>query len=282
VTRDSIARHIYNFYVGYRVLGDKRMLTHADRCVDGVIERLKREPLTFRGGTFTLFDVAFEPKRPYKSPSGTSIDANQNAELGLAFTLLYHEKASKWYQDDTVKDIALNELRASMAVQKMQTGAIPIGNAPEWLDKYDTTYGGYTLFSWAWANRLWQDPEVTIRIRRACDWLDPHFDDATKAEHFYPQPAEGKMNASDVWHVFAAFADQGRDLKRLLRLYESDIATRNSDWPSWLCCQAYLYAMDAPVALLKQVGLPEKWWSAPPATPVPAREPRPKPPARAE
>jgi hypothetical protein len=275
VSRDASARHIYNYYVAYRVLGDPKMLVHVDRCADAMMQYLKREPFVYKGQTFTLFDVVYEPRKPYKPASGTTIDANQNAELGLTFTLLYHEPASKWFHNETVRDIALSELRASMAVQNMQTGAIAIGSSPEWRDKYDTTYGCYTLFSWVWANRLWQDDPLMvgsdfgIHIRRACDWLDPAFDGDTRSVHWYPAHSVGQLDTEQVWHALPGFYDQGRDLRRLWGLYEASVAKADgSGLPSWLCGQAYLYVMGMPAEVLKASGLPAKWLPVEPVVKV--------------
>lgn len=260
ITRDSFARHVHNCYTAYRVLGDKELLAHVDHCADGWMKHLRREPLAWQGRQFLLFDVVFDPKPPYSPVSGTGIDVNQNAEIGLVFTLLYHDPASRWHRNATVRDIALDELRAGMAVQDMATGAIPIAGSPAWGDKYDTDYGAYALFSWTWANRYWRDAAMAEHIRRAVDWLDPTFDGETRAIHWYPRHYEAPQSVAACGWVFAAFATENRDRRRLLRVYEAHLAKATGrDWPSWLACHPYLWAMGLPADQLRLFGVPEKW-----------------------
>src|SRR5690242_19484137 len=156
VSRDATARQIYNLYTGYRVLGDLDLLDLADRYAAGMARHMARQPVEFGGREFLLIPVTTAATPPYQ-PSGSSIDVNQNAEIGLAFTLLYHDPRSKWHRDPLAREIALTELQAGMAVQNLETGEIPIGNARGWLDRYDTNYGAYALSSWDWANRYWKD-----------------------------------------------------------------------------------------------------------------------------
>jgi hypothetical protein len=265
ITRDSFARHVYNCYTAYRVLGEAELLAHVDHCAEGWMKYLRREPLEWQGRHFRLFDVVFGTKPPHVPASGTGIDVNQNAEIGLVFTLLYHDPASRWHHNARVRDIAFEELRAGMAAQNMDTGAIPIGGSPEWIDKYDTNYGAYALFSWTWANRLWQDAEMARHIRKAVDWLDPTFDGETRAVHWYPRHFEEPQYAAACGWTFAAFAAENRDLSRLLRIYEADLTKATGQgWPSWLACQPYLWAMGLPADQLRLVGLPDKWATSAP------------------
>ena len=256
VSRDATARQIYNCYTGYRVSGDRDLLELADRCAAGMARHMRRQPVAFGGRQFLLIPTTCAATPPYK-PSGSWIDVNQNAEIGLAFTLLYHDPQSKWHHDPLAREIALTELRASMAVQKMETGEIPIGGAAQWIDKYDTNYGAYALSSWDWANRYWKDPEMARHISRAVDWLDPFFDGETRAVHYWPRHREGRMYPEAAWHCLPPFLAHGKDITRLLRIYEDAIAVADgAGWPRWLAAQPYLKVMGLPPAVLRQCGLP--------------------------
>ena len=259
-TRDATARQIYNAYTGWRVLGDPALLELADRCAEGMLRHIARQPHEYRGGKFTLFATTTEARPPYRVNGNTWIDVNQNAELGLAFTLLYHEPRSRLYRNEQAREVAFQELRAGMSVQNMETGAIPIGGSREWIDKYDTMYGAYALFSWAWANRYWKDPEMARHIARAADWQSPLYDGATRGERWYPSHTVGVASAGAEWWVIEAFRESGKDTARLFRRHAALLDDPEvSSHPSWICSEAYLYAMGLPPAVLRQAGMPERW-----------------------
>src|SRR5688572_6025548 len=58
-TRDYQARHIYNFYLAYRVLGDGRYLRWADDCAAAMIRVIPRAAHTAAGETHTTFEAGF-------------------------------------------------------------------------------------------------------------------------------------------------------------------------------------------------------------------------------
>jgi hypothetical protein len=264
ITRDTTARHLISYYVFYRATGDRHLLIHADRCLDAMMEHLQRVPVEYKGRQYTVFAPVYEARKPYKPMPGAWIDAADDAALGLAFTVLCNDEHSKWYHKPAARDIALAEIEASAALQDMQTGAIAVGSSREWRDKPDTARGSFTLLAWQWANSIWADPLMAVHIRRACDWLDPYFDAGAQAPLWYPERSTGRMTATSAWQVFAAFAANGRDLRRLNNLCASDLAAVTSDTPlSGLAGQAYLHAMDAPLETVKAAGLSAKWWPAP-------------------
>src|SRR5437764_10590429 len=100
-TRDYQARQIYNFYLAYRILGDGRYLRWADDCAAAMVRLIPRGPREDPAGrTCTLFLAGyFTPDGKPHHETGNSIDPNQNAEVALAYTLLYHDPASKFFRD---------------------------------------------------------------------------------------------------------------------------------------------------------------------------------------
>ena len=245
----ATADHLLAYWIACQLLEDRKMRVHLDRCVEGMVQSLARQPVRATNGqVYTLFAPMYDAPKPYEVAVAADIAPQCSAALGLVFTLLYHDEKSKWFHDETIKDIALNELHASMATQRLQSGAIlPDGSATE--AQADPAVGAAVLFAWSWANRFWQEPDTEIRIRRAVDWLDPYFDGRA-------------MTPQAMWQVFAAFADHGRDLHRLMGLYEVSLADVRST-PA--CGQAYLYLMGLPADLLRLTGLSGKWLPVPPA-----------------
>ena len=126
-TRDYQARQIYNFYVAYRTLADGRYLKWADACAEAMVRVIPRRPHEHAGQTHTIFIGSFvRPDGTVAVENGETIDANQNSEIALAFTLLYHDPASKWFLSPVAKDIAYEELLAAMSIQNMDTGMLAL------------------------------------------------------------------------------------------------------------------------------------------------------------
>ena len=190
-TRDYQARQIYNFYLAYRLLGDGRYLRWADDCARAMIRVIPRAPHTAARETHTLFFAGYytadgTPARE----NGQVIDVNQNAEIALAYSLLYHDPASAFFLDPLAKAIAYDELLASMSVQDMTSGAIPL---TENIPGPDTAYGSYAAFSWVWCALLWNDARFEPHLRAAGRWLAPRMNLATDSERYYPREGRGPI-----------------------------------------------------------------------------------------
>lgn len=169
ICREHLSRHIYSLYAGYKILGDKKYLEWADNNAAAMLNFLKRDKTFFKQKTYNLFYTCYHAEPPYNPyiGQGVFIVPNQNASLGMAFTLLYHDPNSKFYKSKILKDFAYTELRASMALQEDDgTILLPIG-----IGGHDTLYGTYTSFSWAVANHFWQNLEFEKHIKKAGKWL---------------------------------------------------------------------------------------------------------------
>jgi hypothetical protein len=195
-TRDYQARQIYNFYLAYRILADGKYIRWADECAQAMLAIVPRQAHEIAGPaglreTHTVFSAGFiDPEKPGAGTLGYFIDVNQNAETGLAYGLLYHDPASAFFRDARARDIALEETLASMAVQNMTTGAIPIGEN-EWLEKYDTAYGSYAAFAWVASQLLWRDDRFERHIRAAGKWLGGKNDLEHDSVRWWPEHREG-------------------------------------------------------------------------------------------
>jgi hypothetical protein len=190
-TRDYQARHIYNFYLAYRVLADGRYLRWADESARAMLHVIPRAAHTAAGETHTLFFAGFytaEGKPAHAN--GLVIDVNQNAEVALAYSLLYHDPASAFFLDPAAKEIAYEELLASMSIQEMSSGAIPL---TESIPGADTAYGSYGAFSWVWCQLLWNDARFEPHIRAAGKWLGPMMNLSRDSQRYYPREGRGPV-----------------------------------------------------------------------------------------
>jgi hypothetical protein len=246
--------HLLAYWVADKLLDNHALRVHLDRCADGMMRNLARQPVKAANGqSYMLFAPEYETAKPYRAAARAGISPECNAATGLVFTLLYHDGSSKWFHDGTVGDIALNELHASMTTQRLQSGAVFPGE-PAAEAQADPAIGAAALFAWSWANQLWREPETEVRIRRAVDWLDPLFDGQVRDGRWTPE-GQG-MTTRAMWQVFAALADHGRDLRRLVSMYEASLADGNA---TPVCGQAYLYLMGLPTDVLQRTGLSGKW-----------------------
>jgi hypothetical protein len=184
-TRDYQARQIYNFYLAYRILGDGKYLRWADACAKAMLEILPRAPHECQGETHTQFAAGFiDVEGPQQGPFHYGIDVNQNAEVGLAYGLLYHDPASAFFLAPVAKEIAFEETLASMSIQDKETGAIPLTEGAR-IKEFDTAYGSYAVFSWVWSQLLWNDSRMDRHIRAAGRWLAPKMNLSKDSVRYY-------------------------------------------------------------------------------------------------
>jgi hypothetical protein len=217
--RDTEARQIYGFYTAYKILGDKKYLTWADESAQALIKHLPRRSHTVLGTTktYSLFAAGYcKPDKPYDASGlNTWVDVNQNAELALAYTLLYFEPKSALHKSALAKDIVVNEMEAGLAIQDPKTGGIPIGDSDFWITKLDTGYGAYALFSWTWLNIYWKNLEWQKHIESAAKWLIPYSTGKGRMdEHYYPGVSYAL--SCDLWFRIPPFHKIGFSPDRLI------------------------------------------------------------------
>ena len=242
-TRDYQARQIYNFYLAYRILADGRYLHWADDCAAAMAARIPRQSHPAAGETHTLFLAGyFTPDGKPHHETGNAIDPNQNAEVALAYTLLYHDPASKFFRDPLARSVAFDELLASMSIQNPQTGELPVHESMP--DGFDTAYGSYAVFSWVWCQQLWHDERFEQHIRLAAKWLGPKTDLARDSQRWYPKRIENGVvpeweanyRLPLIWHCNLANA----------RSFAADLIGRGGEQPIYW---AYFDLMGVPRSL---------------------------------
>jgi hypothetical protein len=188
-TRDYQARQIYNFYTAYRVFGEGKYLRWADDCAQSMIKIIPRGPHRSgkNGQTNVLFSAGFfDPAKPGNGKFHGNIDANQNAEVALAYSLLYFDPASQFFLNPLCKEIAMEETLASMTIQDMETGAIALTDDVARLDDWDTLYGGYVSFLWTWLQQLWRDERFEPHLKAGAKWLGSKTDLEHGSDRYYP------------------------------------------------------------------------------------------------
>jgi hypothetical protein len=192
-TRDYQARQIYNFYLAYRVLADGKYLKWADACAQAMLKTIPRGAHRSAGDgkTYMLFSAGFvDPAHPAVGSLQYMIDVNQNAEVALAYSLLYFDPGSSFFHDSKAREVAEQETLASMSIQNMATGAIALTDAAE-ITQYDTAYAGYGVFSWTWLQLLWHDSRFEPHLQAAAKWLGPKTDLAHGSDRYYPHRNPG-------------------------------------------------------------------------------------------
>ena len=156
-TRDYQARQIYNFYLAYRILGDGRYLRWADDGA-GDAPRDPAQPHTAAGETHTLFFAGFyTADGQARTRDGQVIDVNQNAEVALAYSLLYHDPASAFFLDPVGEG---DRVRRTAGVDVDPGHGQRRDPADGHIPGADTAYGSYAAFSWVWCQLLWRDPTL--------------------------------------------------------------------------------------------------------------------------
>jgi hypothetical protein len=186
--RDYQARQIYNLYLAYRILDDVRYLRWADEAADAMRKHILRSPYTCHGATHALFTGdLLDRDGNVKLHNGERIDTNQNSEIALAFSLLYHDRASTHFQNSVAKEIASEELLAAMSLQDMNTGEISLA---EHMAGADTAYGAYAAFSWTWCQLLWREARFEPHVRAAGRWLGTKTDLSKDCTRVYPKPQQ--------------------------------------------------------------------------------------------
>jgi len=241
------------------VLGDGQYLRWADESARAMLRAIPREVHTAAGETHTLFFAGFYTAdgKPTRA-NGQVIDVNQNAEVALAYSLLYHDPASALFLDPLAKEIAYEELLASMSIQDMTSGAIPL---TENIPGADTAYGSYGAFSWVWCQLHWNDPRFEPHVRAAAKWLGPMMNLSSDSQRYYPHEGRGPVPNWEANYRIPLLWYCGVDARDFI----GEVATRAKD-PG-----AAEGVMSAPVywAYFDLMGIPREYYidGEPHATP---------------
>ena len=218
LTRDGVAREGIFIYMSYQLLQNPDYLAWVDTLAVSMMNKLKRSPRSFRGKTYELFYAEYEKIPPYRPIGLNAIDPNQNAEIGLLFTMLYHEPNSVLYHNKVAKKIAYDELSASMALQE-PTGELSLTEML--LGQYDTGYGSYTAMLWTMANKYWNDNAFQKHITLAGQWLSQWMSADRLGEHFWPEYTFNQPWSTELWWRLAVYRESNIDVSQyVLLLYQ--------------------------------------------------------------
>jgi hypothetical protein len=235
LTRDYQARHIYNLWAAGRALGDEELLTAADQAAEAMLS-LERIPY----GEHLLFCVTYDKTAPHRCRDHyTWVDANQNAEIGLAYALLSADPESSLYRDPLAMEVSDQELLASLTVQDEATGAIAIGSDYGYEDDYDQLYGSYTAWSWTMAQPVAAMPELLPAQAAAAAWLAPFSTGAPSTFRTYPRLYAGTASLSECGMRLPLLWSQGLLDPAFRDFYWQELVAGSSEegttWqPLWL------------------------------------------------
>jgi hypothetical protein len=255
-SRDAIAREAIAQYSVYEALNNPRYLESVDHIALGVFYDLIRASVTTVNpsttpGPYNLYFGHYDLLTRVHFEEKEHISPNQNAEVGLLFTLLYHNPHSAFYLNSTARDIAQNELNAAISVQKAN-GALPLRDytSAENNNNYDTNYASYTFALVAMANVYWNEGKYTTAIAKGGDWLTQYMssDYPYWAAHFGNNETcvvLGCENSAEMWNRYIAYYQAGVDLN----------SYTNNLYSNWLKLS------DAPfdqgkIVFLKAAGIP--------------------------
>ena len=185
--RDQIAREAIALIHVSQVLNDPQILQMADNIAKAMKNLLPRHQIFFKGRHYNLFYGEYSKTSPPISPLPNpqeDISPNQNAEVGLLFTMLYHEPRSSFYLTGDAYEIATHELDAAISVQG-PNGELPLGVYPPGTPEVnDTGYASYTSALVAMANVYWNFARYHDFQYRIGRWFNEWRDPNHYAQHF--------------------------------------------------------------------------------------------------
>ncbi len=213
--RDPQARQIYNFYTAYKIFGHLDYLQWADRCAASMLKHIRRVPHPALHRNLFAHNVITLGENPTRA---TSIDANMNCEIALAYTLLYHDPKSTYYQSAEARDIAECEVDAAFSLQK-DDGSLPLNEDPAHKDHCDTAYGGYVGFSTVWLNQLWSNPKWARKIEKLGDWLGRYSKGKPPYADRYYSSRTAELRGWDLWYRIPVLWKCGQSPTALIETY---------------------------------------------------------------
>ncbi|MCA9232632.1 MAG: fibronectin type III domain-containing protein [Planctomycetales bacterium] len=219
IGRDSLARHIFSLYVGYKITGDPVYLQHAEQNANAAIEHLQSTATAETAG-YELFYSVYDSET-YAPQHPPFLNPNQDAALGTAFLLLASDPDSTLFNDAELMRLAQSQLAASMVLQRSDgalADAAPYDFPPA-STCFDTGYGAYTMWWWAIANQISGNDPFEHQMSLGANWLTPFSDVDTPFE--LSCTAAGKLNpASEDYDIRAMRMEEFFD--RLLLFVESE------------------------------------------------------------
>jgi hypothetical protein len=263
IYRDQHSRQVYNLAVAATVLKDNLLLKWAEESAESLrlsLEARYYEPMyvsTNRPGFRTRGAIyryaAPPPSEPRYEPladlieSGSGrwlpgvIDPNQNAAIGLGFTLLYQNPASIYHPTGSNHALALDVLRliqeeftATTWLQSWQksgegtrllpqndprmnwpvySGGLPMNDSDDRRRNYNTMYASLTFLYWAIAAAYWKAQPASVSNLGGL--------------------LENGLNAAGRWLSTGVFADPS--VKSALR-YSDNGLQMSPDYPPWYEC----------------------------------------------
>lgn len=103
------------------------------------------------------------------------INPNQNLQLALVFSHLYFEPASKYYLDPQMRDLAYNEIEATLSLVRSD-GFFPLNQNA--IDVGDSNYAGLSSTILYQLVQMWGEPDWIEHLQKIGIWLNTAFDES--------------------------------------------------------------------------------------------------------
>jgi hypothetical protein len=210
------ARLALGYFVAFKATRSQMYLRWAEQAVVALL-LLPRAEQCHQSRCFQRHYYLYSLVAPYTPYPGTQLDPNQQAFIGLAMTLLYHEPRSRLRGNEELRTLALDQLEGALALMD-STGRLPLGQHAPWSDLFDTRYGCDALFLTMWANTHWKRPDLDSLLAKGTRWLWLYTDGVATTSQEYPLRYEGPPNESmEMYCRLALMHRYGGDIGSLQR-----------------------------------------------------------------
>jgi len=187
IYRDKVAREAIAQYHASDIFGDANVRAGVSTLV-GKMLALPRAVVSINvNGASQSKDLMYSAYNSDLTPNINpgcltceSVSPNQNAEVGLIYTLVYHDPRFPEYHTQQVRDLALGELYAAISMQK-PNGELPTATGSPCY--YDTNYGALAFQLLSMANVYWKNADFSAAISKGGQWLSNYEGDGNWAYH---------------------------------------------------------------------------------------------------
>jgi hypothetical protein len=156
-----------------------------------------------------------------KNSRSSEINVNQNLQMGLVFSKLYFEPESKFYLNETIRKIALDEINASLSLFR-NDGFIPLNQHAAHVG--DSNYAGLSTSILYELVQIWGHPSWINYLQQSGRWLEKSFDENRP----WNAKTDGKDYHFDQFSAYNLFS-------RIPAFYAAGISTfRAKEWMNFV------------------------------------------------
>lgn len=251
VGTNAQVRLCLGYYMAYRGVNEKKYLEWADKSMEALL-KLQTTDYIYKDKAYKLYNYCYSLEKPYEALSSIEIDPNQQAFIGLAMTLLYHDENSIYFHDSKMKILALNQLEAALTL-KQPNGALPLAESR--LNELDTRYGHLALMLVYCSNQFWNNTQIDHVLKDSVKWVTAYTRSMT-TQRYYPQIYNDKLpdpveaySRLPIIYAYGNKSDQKAIQDMLCEIW--------SRWPEF---SKYPGGWSTPFVLYKIINVPEIYY----------------------